>query len=72
MFNVEKVTNDLIIWIQNWFEENGKGCNAIIGISGGKEQYNRSCTTHSEDEKPQEEDDGEQTPPMPWEWWRGA
>lgn len=37
MFNVEKVTNDLIIWIQNWFEENGKGCNAVIGISGGKD-----------------------------------
>ena len=37
MFNVEKITNDLIIWIQNWFEENGKGCNAVIGISGGKD-----------------------------------
>ena len=37
MFNVEKVTNDLIKWIQNWFEENGRGCNAIIGISGGKD-----------------------------------
>ena len=37
MFNVEKVTNDLIMWIQNWFEENGKGCNAIVGISGGKD-----------------------------------
>ena len=37
MFNVEKVTNDLIVWIQNWFEENGKGCNAVLGISGGKD-----------------------------------
>ena len=37
MFNVKKVTNDLIMWIQNWFEENGKGCNAIVGISGGKD-----------------------------------
>lgn len=37
MFNVEKVTCDLIAWIRNWFEENGKGCNAIIGISGGKD-----------------------------------
>ena len=37
MFNVEKVTNDLIVWIQNWFEENGKGCNAVVGISGGKD-----------------------------------
>ncbi|MBO7302758.1 MAG: NAD(+) synthase [Clostridia bacterium] len=37
MFNVEKVTKDLITWIRDWFEENGKGCNAIIGISGGKD-----------------------------------
>ena len=37
MFNVEKITKDLIAWIRDWFEENGKGCNAIIGISGGKD-----------------------------------
>ena len=37
MFQVEKVTADLIKWIQDWFEENGKGCNAVIGISGGKD-----------------------------------
>lgn len=37
MFKVEQVTKDLILWIKNWFEENGKGCNAIIGISGGKD-----------------------------------
>lgn len=36
-FNVENVTKDLIEWIKNWFEENGKGCNAVIGISGGKD-----------------------------------
>ncbi len=24
-------------WIKDWFEENGKGCNAVIGISGGKD-----------------------------------
>lgn len=36
-FDVEKVAADLIAWIQNWFEENGKGCNAVIGISGGKD-----------------------------------
>ena len=24
-------------WIQDFFEENGKGCNAIVGISGGKD-----------------------------------
>ena len=36
-FNVVKVTNDLIQWIIDWFEHNGKGCNAVIGISGGKD-----------------------------------
>lgn len=36
-FNVENVTKDLIDWIKDWFEENGKGCNAVIGISGGKD-----------------------------------
>lgn len=35
--NVEKVTNDLISWIRDWFDKNGKDCNAIIGISGGKD-----------------------------------
>ena len=27
--------NEVINWIKNYFEENGKGCKAIIGISGG-------------------------------------
>lgn len=37
MFNAKAVKNDLINWIRKWFEENGKGCNAVIGISGGKD-----------------------------------
>ncbi|MEE0931150.1 MAG: NAD(+) synthase [Acutalibacteraceae bacterium] len=37
MFNVLKVKNDCVNWIRNFFEENGKDCNAIIGISGGKD-----------------------------------
>ena len=37
MFNVEKTTNEVVAWIQSWFEQNGKGCNAVIGISGGKD-----------------------------------
>ena len=37
MFQVEKVTAEIIQWIRDWFEENGKGCNAVIGISGGKD-----------------------------------
>ena len=37
MFNVEKVTNDAVQWIRDWFAQNGKGCNAVVGISGGKD-----------------------------------
>ena len=37
MFDVKSVTEKLVAWIQDWFEENGKGCNAVIGISGGKD-----------------------------------
>ncbi|MBR2623374.1 MAG: NAD(+) synthase [Clostridia bacterium] len=37
MFNVEKVTKDAVQWIRDWFDKNGKGCNAVIGISGGKD-----------------------------------
>ncbi len=37
MFNVEKTTKQAIDWIREWFENNGKGCNAVIGISGGKD-----------------------------------
>ena len=37
IFNVEKTTNEIIQWIRDWFDKNGKGCNAIIGISGGKD-----------------------------------
>ena len=36
-FNAEKVCGDIVVWIRDWFERNGKGCNAIIGISGGKD-----------------------------------
>jgi len=37
MFNAEKVKNECVKWIRDFFEENGKGCNAVIGISGGKD-----------------------------------
>ena len=36
-FDAEKVKNKCVEWIRDWFECNGKGCNAIIGISGGKD-----------------------------------
>ena len=37
IFDVKKATKECVQWIRNWFEENGKGCNAVIGISGGKD-----------------------------------
>ena len=36
-FNAEKVKNQIVEWTRRWFEENGKGCRAVIGISGGKD-----------------------------------
>ena len=36
-FNAERTTLALVEWIRNWFEKNGKDCNAVIGISGGKD-----------------------------------
>lgn len=37
LFNAEKVKNECVEWIKKFFEENGKDCNAVIGISGGKD-----------------------------------
>lgn len=37
MFNAEKVKNECVLWIRDFFEKNGKGCNAVVGISGGKD-----------------------------------
>ena len=36
-FNAEKVKNDIVAWIRDWFAANGKGCSAVLGISGGKD-----------------------------------
>lgn len=36
-FNPQKVTEELVNFLKEWFDKNGKGCNAIIGISGGKD-----------------------------------
>ena len=36
-FQAEEVKNKCVAWIQEFFEENGPGCNAIVGISGGKD-----------------------------------
>ena len=37
MFNAEKVKNECAQWIRDFFEKNGKDCNAVVGISGGKD-----------------------------------
>lgn len=36
-FDVKDATEKCVAWIREWFEENGKGCNAVVGISGGKD-----------------------------------
>ena len=36
-FDAMKVKNEIVEWIRAWFEANGKGCSAVLGISGGKD-----------------------------------
>lgn len=36
-FDAKKATDATVKWIREWFEKNGPGCNAIVGISGGKD-----------------------------------
>jgi len=37
MFDAEKVKDQCVVWIRRFFEENGINCNAVVGISGGKD-----------------------------------
>lgn len=37
MFDAVTIKNQCVQWIRDFFEENGPGCNAVIGISGGKD-----------------------------------
>jgi NAD+ synthase len=37
MFDAVKVKDECVQWIRDFFEENGPGCNAVLGISGGKD-----------------------------------
>ena len=37
MFDAVKIKNECVQWIRDFFENNGKGCNAVVGISGGKD-----------------------------------
>ena len=36
-FDAAKTKDELITWIQNYFRKNGPDCNAVVGISGGKD-----------------------------------
>ena len=36
-FDAKKATEATVNWIREWFDKNGPGCNAIVGISGGKD-----------------------------------
>ncbi|MBO5495652.1 MAG: NAD(+) synthase [Eubacterium sp.] len=37
MFDAQKVKDGCISFIRDFFEKNGKDCNAVVGISGGKD-----------------------------------
>lgn len=36
-FDAKKVKDECVQWIRDFFEKNGKGCNAVVGVSGGKD-----------------------------------
>lgn len=35
--NPEKVKNEIVQWIRDYFEKNGPKCDAVVGVSGGKD-----------------------------------
>ena len=37
MFNPQVVKEQCVEWIRDFFDKNGNGCNAVVGISGGKD-----------------------------------
>lgn len=37
MFDAKRVKDEIVEWITTWFEENGNGCKAVVGVSGGKD-----------------------------------
>lgn len=36
-FNAMEIKNKCVDWIRDFFDKNGKDCNAVVGISGGKD-----------------------------------
>ena len=37
MFDALRIKNDCVAWIRDFFANNGPDCNAVLGISGGKD-----------------------------------
>ena len=37
MFDALRIKNECVEWIRDFFAENGADCNAVVGISGGKD-----------------------------------
>ena len=37
MFDAKRITEECVAWIRDFFAENGRDCNAVVGISGGKD-----------------------------------
>ena len=37
MFDIKRIKDECVEWIRDFFEKNGPDCNAIVGISGGKD-----------------------------------
>ena len=37
MFDAKRIKDECVLWIQRFFEQNGPDCNAVVGISGGKD-----------------------------------
>ena len=44
----------------------------FCGVSGNKEQFNRSCTAHTEENSEEDITEDKKAFPFPWNWWRGA
>lgn len=37
MFNAKQIKDELVQWIRDWFAQNGPECNAVVGVSAGKD-----------------------------------
>ena len=36
-FDAKKTKDEIVTWIRNYFRKNGSDCNAVVGMSGGKD-----------------------------------